>query len=168
MRNSRIFLMMCAALLSAVQVLAQARPELVGKAAPEFVRKDLSGHEVDLKTYRGKVVLLNFWATWCAPCQVELPEFEAWQKKYAADGLQVVAVSMDDSDAGVRKTVRRLHLDIPVLMGDAQIGDAYGGVLGLPVTFLIDRAGKVVAQYKGESDLGSIEAEIKRMLSQRP
>jgi len=166
MRISRLFrLLACCALLCTIEAPGQARSEIVGKAAPEFVRRDLHGHEVDLEKYRGSVVLLNFWATWCAPCQVELPEFEAWQKKYGADGLRVIAVSMDDGDAGVRKTVRRLHLNLAVVMGDAEIGQAYGGVLGLPVTFLIDREGKIAAQFKGETDLGQMEGEIGRLLS---
>src|SRR4051812_28604493 len=118
---------------------AQSSPDLLQKAAPPFVRKDLSGHRIDLEQFRGKVVLLNFWATWCVPCQVELPRFQAWQKKYGAQGLQVLTISMDDGGAQVRRTVRTLHLDVPVIMGDAQLGEAYGGVLGLPVTFLIDR-----------------------------
>lgn len=139
-------------------------PDLVQKQAPQFTRKDLSGREVDLKSYRGKVVLLNFWATWCAPCQVELPRFRSWQEEYGPQGFQVLAVSMDDGDAPVRKTLRRLHLDFPVVMGDARLGEAYGGVLGLPVTFLIDRHGAVVAKIKGESNLGKMESEVKQLL----
>ena len=166
MHNSRLFLLMLSVvLLCAIKVSAQGPPETAGATAPEFVRKDLSGHSVNLEKYRGKVVLLNFWATWCAPCQVELPEFGAWEKKYGTDSLQVIAVSMDDGDSTVRKTVRRLHLDFPVVMGDAEIGQAYGGVLGLPVTFLIDRDGKIAAHHKGETDLGQMEAEIQRLLS---
>jgi len=158
-------LIMCAVLLCGFDVPAQSSLELVGKTAPEFVRSDLAGREVDLKKNRGKVVLLNFWATWCAPCQVELPEFERWQHAYGTQGLQVIAISMDDGDAPVRRTVRRLHLDFPVLMGDAKLGEAYGGVLGLPVTLLIDREGKVVSQFKGETDLGEMESQVKQLLA---
>jgi len=137
---------------------------MVHRDAPNFARTDLAGQEINLKHYRGKVVLLNFWATWCAPCRLELPEFEQWQKKYGADGLQVLAVSMDDGDAPVRRTVRRLHLEFPVVMGDARLGEAYGGVLGLPVTLLIDRDGKVTAMIKGEADLGALESQVKHLL----
>lgn len=139
-------------------------PEFLHKPAPELARTDLSGGKIDLKSYRGKVVLLNFWATWCAPCQLELPEFETWQKKYGGEGLQILAVSMDDGDAPVRRTVRRLKLDFPVIMGDAHLGESYGGVLGLPVTFLIDRQGVVVAKIKGESDLGKMETDLRQLL----
>ena len=145
---------------------AQAAPDLVHKAAPQFVRTNLRGQEINLKSYRGKVVLLNFWATWCAPCQVELPRFDGWQKKYGAEGLQVLTISMDDGDAAVRRTVRRLHLDVPVMMGDAKLGEAYGGVLGLPVTFLIGRDGVIVARIKGETDLATLELQVKKLLAQ--
>jgi cytochrome c biogenesis protein CcmG, thiol:disulfide interchange protein DsbE len=145
---------------------SQTAPDLVHKAAPRFVRADLSGRQIDLKSYRGKVVLLNFWATWCAPCQVELPRFDGWQKKYGAEGLQVLTISMDDGDAAVRRTVRRLHLDVPVMMGDAKLGEAYGGVLGLPITFLIGRDGVIVARIKGETDLAALELHVKKLLAQ--
>jgi peroxiredoxin len=144
----------------------QAQSEMVGKVAPGFVRSDLNRREIDLRKYRGKVVLLNFWAAWCAPCQVELPEFETWEKKFGADGLKVIAISMDDGDSPVRRTVRRLHLDLTVVMGDAELGEEYGGVLGLPVTFLIDREGKIVARFKGESDLGEMESRLKQLLAE--
>ncbi len=147
---------------------AQPATDLVHKPAPQFVRTGLTGKQVDLKSYRGKVVLLNFWATWCAPCQVELPRFEAWQKKYGPKGLQVLAVSMDDGDAPVKRTVRRLHLTYPVLLGDAKLGDAYGGVLGLPITFLIDRKGTIVAKIKGEADLKQLESRVKALLDESP
>jgi cytochrome c biogenesis protein CcmG, thiol:disulfide interchange protein DsbE len=141
--------------------------DLVDRPAPVFVRHDLSGRRVDLAQYRGRVVLLDFWATWCASCQVELPQFAKWQQKYGSQGLQVLAVSMDDSVAPVRRTVRRLHLGFPVLMGDAKLGAEYGGVLGLPVTYLVDRDGTVAARFKGETDLSAMEARIQGLLNSR-
>jgi cytochrome c biogenesis protein CcmG/thiol:disulfide interchange protein DsbE len=167
MRVSRLLsVTLCAALACATGLCAQAPQEMAHKAAPEFVRTDLAGRRIDLKDYRGKVVLLNFWATWCAGCQIELPKFAMWQKEYGAAGLQIVGVSMDDSAAPVRRTVRRLNLDFPVVMGDARLGDAYGGVLGLPVTYLIDRDGRIEAQIKGEADLAALESRVKRLLAQ--
>ena len=171
MRIAKFFAwLICVSILWAAGVQAQkpndsTSPGILHRAAPEFVRADLAGRSIDLKSYRGKVVLLNFWATWCAPCQIELPKFDAWQKKYGAQGLQVLAVSMDDGDAPVRRTVRRLHLEFPVVMGDAKLGDEYGGVLGLPVTFLIDREGRVVAKFRGETDLAALESHVKQLLA---
>jgi len=96
---------------------------------------------------------------------VELPEFEKWQERYGADGLEIIAISMDDGDSAVRMTVQRLHIDYPVLMGDAYLGEAYGGVLGLPVTFLIDREGKIVDKIKGETDLRQVESRVRSVLA---
>ena len=158
------YALVCATVLVlATGVTGQQRPSLLHKPAPEFVRSDLGGRNVDLKQYRGKVVLLNFWATWCAPCQIELPRFAAWQKKYASDGFQVLAVSMDDTEAPVRRTVRRLRLNFPVIMGDPKLGESYGGVLGLPRTFVLDRNGRIAAEFKGDTDLAVMEAQIKRI-----
>lgn len=145
-----------------------AGPEsLLHHRAPQFARTDMAQHSVNMADYKGKVVLLNFWATWCAPCQIEIPRFAEWQKSFGAKGFQVVAVSMDDSAAPVEKFLRRRPLPFPVLMGDEQLGSQYGGVLGLPITFLIDRHGIVAAQFKGEPRLAQMETEIRRLLDQK-
>jgi thiol-disulfide isomerase/thioredoxin len=146
----------------------QAQSKLLNKPAPEFVRTDLSGRQVDLKALRGKVVLLNFWATWCGPCQVELPQFQAWQDKYGSEGLQVIAVSMDDEAAPVRAAVRRMHLRLPVVMGDDKLGSLYGGVLGLPITFLIARDGTVVDRHEGAADPPMMERKVRALLALHP
>ena len=146
---------------------AHAATSLVHKRAPEFVRTDLDHKRLDLNAYRGKVVLLSFWATWCAPCQVEMPSFVAWQKKYGPQGLQVIGISLDDDPALVRSLVGKLKLNYPVAMGDVKLGDLYGGVLGLPVTYLIDRHGMIQAEYQGEADLGKIEVQLQLLLPSR-
>jgi thiol-disulfide isomerase/thioredoxin len=162
----------CAVAVFALMFVGLAQPisaqnALVHKPAPPFVRKDLAGRTIDLRANRGKVVLLNFWATWCAPCQVELPRFSAWQKQYGASGLQVIAISMDDDAAPVRALTRKLRLGFPVVMGDDKLGTLYGGVLGLPVTFLISRDGTIVARIEGQTDLNALEQRIKGLLKQR-
>lgn len=143
------------------------RTTLVNRPAPEFARRDLNGHWLDLAHFRGKVVLLNFWATWCAPCQAEMPVFSLWQSEYGPSGLQVIGISMDDDAAPVRKLLLHLHLTYPIAMGDARLGRRYGGVLGLPLTFLIDRRGVVRARFQGETDLHVIEKEVGVLLDQR-
>ena len=110
------------------------------------------------------MVLLNFWATWCAPCQVEIPHFIAWQSKYQADGLSIIGVSMDDDSAPVKSFVRKRGLNYPVVLGDEKLGLAYGGVLGLPVTYLIDRKGIIRGRYPGETHLPAMEAAIRLLL----
>lgn len=139
----------------------------MNRPAPEFVRRDLSGRPIDLAKLRGKVVLLNFWATWCGPCQTEMPMFAEWQRQYGAQGFSVVGISMDDDEAPVRKLVQKLRVDYPVGMGDAALGNRYGGVLGLPETFLIDRNGVVRAQFQGEADLKQMSDRIKSLLANR-
>jgi cytochrome c biogenesis protein CcmG/thiol:disulfide interchange protein DsbE len=144
---------------------AHAAKPLLHNRAPEFVRTDLGHKRLDLNAYRGKVVLLDFWATWCAPCEVEMPSFVAWQKKYGPQGLQIIGISMDDDPALVRSMVSKLKLNYPVAMGDVKLGDLYGGVLGLPITFLIDRHGVIQAEYQGEADLSKIERQMQSLLS---
>jgi thiol-disulfide isomerase/thioredoxin len=139
---------------------------LLHKHAPAFTRNNLAGKPIDLRAYRGKVILLNFWATWCGPCQVELPRFAAWQEQYAPQGLQVIAVSMDDDAAPVRALARELKLNFPVVMGDAKLGALYGGILGLPVTFLIGRDGTIDARLEGGTDLLAMETSIRQLLAQ--
>lgn len=144
-----------------------AAPSLVNKPAPEIVRADLSGMRVSLKSLRGKVVLLNFWATWCAPCQIEMPVFSTWQQQYGPRGFQVIGISMDDDAASVRKLLAKIKPNYPIAMGDAQLGERYGGVMGLPLSFLIDRNGVVHARFQGETELKTIESELKSMLDGR-
>jgi thiol-disulfide isomerase/thioredoxin len=140
---------------------AHAADSLLHKNAPEFVLTDLNGKRVDLQAYRGKVVLLNFWATWCAPCQLEMPRFVAWQTEY---GPRVLNISMDDDTELARKLYKKLRLNYPVMMGNEKVGELYGGVLGLPVTFLIDSRGEVRAQFQGETDLNAMEEQLKALL----
>lgn len=146
---------------------AFAADSLVNRRAPEFARRDLFGRKLNLRSFRGKVVLLNFWATWCAPCQVEMPVFAAWQLQYSSQGLQIIGISMDDDPALARRLVAKLKLNYPVAMGDTSLGERYGGVLGLPLTYLIDRRGVVRARFQGETDLKAIENQFKLILSQR-
>ena len=145
---------------------AQPDVSLIGRHAPVFSLPSLDGSPVSLASARGRVVLLNFWATWCAPCRLEMPQFAAWQKQYGPQGLQIIGVSIDDSQPPVRAFVAKLHLGYPIVMGDAQLGERYGGVLGVPVTFLIDRRGIIRARFNGESDLGAMHARLQRLLAE--
>ena len=136
--------------------------------APDFTRTDLGGRSIALRSYRGKLVLLNFWATWCGPCLSEIPRFADWQRRYGPAGLQILGVSMDDGPAPVRAAYQKFHLDYPVVMGDAQLGELFGGVLGLPFTYLIDRRGHIIARFEGEPDLKRMETRIQTLLANAP
>jgi peroxiredoxin len=160
-------LLPAAFLLAACFAVAGAQTvSLLGKKAPEFTRTDFSGASIALAGFRGKVVLLDFWATWCASCQVEMPTFVQWQRQYGSRGLQVIGISMDDDPALARKLSARLRLNYPVAMGDEKLGELYGGVLGLPLTYLIDRNGIVRAKFQGETDLKTIEKQLKALLAE--
>jgi peroxiredoxin len=132
-----------------------------GMQAPLFARTDLNGNTVDLKVLRGQVVLLDFWASWCAPCIVEIPHLIDLQKRFGSQGLRVVGVSMDDSAAPVKSLQERFAFNYPLLMGDAKFGNLYGGVLGLPVRFLISRDGKIIRVWRGEVPAGAVEKALK-------
>ena len=144
-----------------------ASGSLLHRHAPHFVRTDLNGRQVDIAAFKGRVILLTFWATWCAPCQVEMPRFIEWQTRLGPKGLQIVGVSMDDDEAPVRALTAERGVNYPVLMGDAKLARLYGGILGLPITFLIDRHGRVAARFKGETDLDSMERTLRRILDSR-
>ena len=137
------------------------------KPVADLAMPQLTGGSWRLSDHRGQVVLMNYWATWCAPCQVEMPVFVAWQRRYGSRGLQIVGISMDDDPALVREASDKLKLNYPVAMGDVKLGDLYGGVLGLPMTFLIDRHGKIQAKCQGETDLGKMEIRLQSLLSSR-
>ena len=132
--------------------------------APDFTRDDLTGHKLRLSDYRGKVVVLSFWATWCEPCLDEIQTFSRWQREHGVDGLQVLGVSMDDDRAAVVDAARKYQIPYPVVMGDEQLGNLYGGVLGLPLSYLIDSSGRIVARYQGEAKLGGLEARLIALL----
>jgi cytochrome c biogenesis protein CcmG, thiol:disulfide interchange protein DsbE len=155
---------LCTILLSPA-IAAQSVPStLVQHTAPNFSLQDLRNKKtIRLVNFRGKVVLLNFWATWCAPCLTEMPAFNQWQKQYGSGNLQVIGVSMDDAPADVVSLVARLKLNYPVVMGDEYLGAAYGGILGLPVTFLIDRRGRVKARFEN-AEVASIKRDMQRLL----
>jgi cytochrome c biogenesis protein CcmG/thiol:disulfide interchange protein DsbE len=118
---------------------------------------------VQLSDLHGKVVLLNFWATWCVPCKVEMPWFVELQKRYGTSGLQVVGIAMDDaSQADLRKFTNELGVNYPILIGNDKVGDAYGGVQFLPFTLYVDRDGRVVDKVFGLKTKNEVENEIKK------
>lgn len=139
-------------------------PPTRGDLAPDFSLPRLEGNSLELSSYRGKVVLLDFWATWCDPCRDEIPHFVELQNKYASRGLQIIGVSMDDSPDPVRPFYQQFKMNYPVVMGNAKTGDLYGGILGLPVAFLVDRSGLISAKHIGATDPSVIEKEIVSLL----
>jgi thiol-disulfide isomerase/thioredoxin len=137
--------------------------------APDFTLQSLDGNSLRLSDLRGKAVLLNFWATWCSPCKIEMPWFIELQKQYGAQGLQIVGVAMDDSSKeDIAKFAKDMGVNYPVLLGKEEVGDAYGGVPALPETFFIGRDGKIVDKIIGLKGKAEIEDSIKRALDTQP
>jgi thiol-disulfide isomerase/thioredoxin len=137
-----------------------------GKTAPDFELKSLEGKTVKLSDYHGKAVLLNFWATYCGPCKVEMPWLVELQKQYGPEGLQIVGVAMDDaSQDDIAKFAKDMGVNYPILVGKESVGDSYGGIQFLPATFYIGRDGKFIDRVFGLKGRSEIENEVKTALS---
>jgi len=146
---------------------AKAAPSMNGQAAPDFTLETLDGKTVHLSDFKGKGVLLNFWATWCQPCKIEMPWFAELQKQYGPQGLQIVGVAMDDaSPKEIGEFAHDLGVNYPILVGKEEVGNAYGGVQFLPATFYIGRDGKIVDKVFGLKGRGEIEDSIKKALAE--
>ncbi len=153
---SRLFAAIMASLLALPPAMAATAPAKaptklkVGDVAPQFSRRDLQGQIFDLKAQRGKLVLIDFWASWCPPCIIAIPHLGKLQKQYGGRGFQVVGISMDDSVDTTRETMQDIAFQYPVVLGDARFGNLYGGVLGLPLQMLVGADGRILAIWSGE------------------
>jgi cytochrome c biogenesis protein CcmG/thiol:disulfide interchange protein DsbE len=138
-----------------------------GLPAPDFELKTVEGKVVRLSDFRGKAVLLNFWATWCPPCKIEMPWFVDLQKQYGPQGLQVVGVAMDDAGPEtIARFLKEQNVNYTVVLGTEAVGNAYGGVEALPTTFYIGRDGKIVNRVFGLVSHSEIEDNIRAALKQ--
>jgi thiol-disulfide isomerase/thioredoxin len=136
--------------------------------APALSLTDVEGKRLDLADYKGKVVVLDFWATWCGPCRVEIPGLMEMQTKYARQGFSVIGISMDDEPGPVVQFYKEFKMNYPVAVGNQRIGELYGGILGLPTTFLIGRDGRIYAKHTGAADPAAIEDEVQQLLAMGP
>jgi peroxiredoxin len=147
-----------------VAALAAGRP-VPSTPAPAWKLKDVDGNTVTLAQFAGKVVVLDFWATWCPPCKTEIPGYIALQKKYAADGLVIVGVSVDtDGVDPVKKFMKEMGMNYVVVMADDNIQDAYGPLGGYPTTFIIDREGHIRDKKLGRKPVADYEKDILAVL----
>ena len=155
---------------TAAEAGPDAAPKMQGKVAPAFSLVDLSGKKVALADFKGKPVLVNFWATWCGPCKIEMPWFEEFNKKYAGQGLVILGVSTDDlPKSSIETTANRIGVSYPILLKDDKVEDAYGGIELLPQSFYVGKDGKVLIQTAGLTDdqggKDQIEANIKKLIA---
>jgi thiol-disulfide isomerase/thioredoxin len=141
---------------------------------PAVTFKNLQGEDVSLASLKGKVVLVNFWATWCEPCRVEIPWMIGFQQKYAEKGFTIVGVAMDEEGKSVVEPyVQKTQFDVdghsatmnyPIVLGNDELAEKFGGLIGLPTTVLISRDGKIQKRYIGLADQGDLDKEIKGLL----
>ena len=132
----------------------------------DFTFKDLDGRDVTLSSFKGKVILLDFWATWCGPCKFEIPGFIELYTKYRSQGFQVLGLAVDDPVPALKAYAEQMKMNYPVLVGEGRedILEAYGPMPGLPTTFIISRDGKICSSHTGLEKKETFEKEIKALL----
>jgi thiol-disulfide isomerase/thioredoxin len=146
-------------------VAAAELPENV-TSAPGWELQDVDGKTVRFSDFKGKVVILDFWATWCGPCKAEIPSFIALQNEYGTNGLVVVGISVDEDGAAVvKKFAQHLGINYPVLLADQKTPQAFGGIEAIPTTFIIDREGRIVKKHLGLTGKEEFESELKPLLN---
>jgi cytochrome c biogenesis protein CcmG/thiol:disulfide interchange protein DsbE len=171
------FVLLVAAIALTVAVYYAAHLRFAGPAralntaspprAPALTLVDISGNTINTAQYDGSVVLVNFWAAWCTPCAEEIPKLVALQDKYRAQGLRILGISMDDRDSVLREFYQKNKMNYSVVAGTERIAQAYGGILGLPTTFLISRDGYIRAKHPGLADFTKLEQEVVALLRMR-
>jgi len=141
----------------------------VGAPAPDFQLAVLDTKDKTLKLsdFKGKAVVVNFWATWCEPCKVEMPWLVELKKQYGPQGLEVVGIAMDDTDQKtIAEFTQKMGVNYPVVIGTEKVADLYGGIDGMPTLFFVDRTGKVVDHELGLRGKEAIESNIKKSLGE--
>ena len=152
---------------------------LTGKQAPDFTLEDLKGNKVSLSSYKGKPLLINFWATWCGPCKIETPWLVDLQNEYGPKGLQIIGISTEGDDlkpedkeawahdkAAVAKFVKEERMQYPVLINGDSLATEYGGLDAMPTSVYVDKNGKVVAMQLGISSKGDMEDHIRKAMGE--
>ena len=170
-RWTRITMAAALVTITAAPVHGQAArgPACAPNAKPanlNFTLKDLNGNDVTLSAYKGKVILLDFWATWCGPCKVEIPGFIELYTRYRSQGLQVLGFDVDDSIPILKRYVQQMNMNYPVLIGQGRedVLEAYGPMIGLPTTVIISRDGKICSRHTGLTEKATFEEAIKALL----
>lgn len=149
---------------TAVAPLSPPPHKSEGTANLDLTFKDMNGAEVRLADYKGKVILLNVWATWCGPCELEIPELVEAYSKYKDKGVVVLGVSLDDPPETLRAYAPKKQMNYPILLWQDAFDDAYGPIVGVPITFFIGRDGTISKRHFGPVTKEGIEQEIKQLL----
>jgi cytochrome c biogenesis protein CcmG/thiol:disulfide interchange protein DsbE len=150
-------------LIFAVVGCAKKQPDY--GMAPQFTLPDINGNQVSLSDFKGKVVILDFWTTWCGPCVKEVPHFIELYDKYKEQGFEMVGISLDQGGADdVKPFVEKMGVNYTMLIGSQDITKKYGGISSIPTTFVIDKAGKIQRKYVGYRDKTVFEKDIEALL----
>jgi thiol-disulfide isomerase/thioredoxin len=154
------------AMLISLGARAQVCDEDREPAQLDFLMQDMNGEDVRLSDYQGQVILLDFWATWCAPCRIEMPWFVEFYETYRAEGFVVLALDVDDPVPAIQSFAARYGMEFPVLVGADRddVKDAYGPPVGYPTAFLIDREGRICKSHTGFTEKETFEQEIRALL----
>jgi peroxiredoxin len=138
----------------------------VGDKAPDFKLKTIDGEVIRLKDYLGKIVIIDFWATWCAPCRMAIPELVELQNEYEGD-LVIIGISLDQpfTRQNLKPFIKSFGINYPVVMGTIEVVEAYGNIRGIPTSFIIDRDGEIVNKFTGYVPKSHYTADIERLLN---
>jgi thiol-disulfide isomerase/thioredoxin len=167
--SSIAFLMLALALAHSAQPAPKPHAPAVGALAPAFTVTTLQGSRVSLADYRGKTVLVNFWATWCGNCKLEMPWLAQLREKYRSQGFEVLGIVTDDApEAKIAAIVQKAGVRYPILHCNHKAAQAYGGLPDLPESFFIDKHGRIVAETDGADSAQEIEANIQKALEAHP
>jgi len=151
--------------LTTFQPGCKGRGRAMQGMAPQWELKSVDGRTMKLSDFDGKVVILDFWATWCGPCRLEIPGFVELQKEFGDKGLAVIGVSLDEQGPPVvRKFMENFNVNYPMVMADDKVVQDYGGIRAIPTTFIIDRKGKLIRKHVGYASKEEFEKEIKALL----
>ena len=138
------------------------------KSAPDFKLKDIQGKVIKLSDFKGKVVLVNFWATWCIPCKAEIPNFIEFYSKYQKDGFSIIGISVDeDGLKSVKPYCQKMKINYPILLADDKITNDFGGIYGFPTSFLINQEGQIVKKYWSYQKKEVFESDIVSLLKKQ-